>query len=360
MKIEKERISSTQLIFLIIGLAESETLTSAFISGITKQNTWIVWLIGFVIILFMLFIYTSLNNKFPRKSLIEINDLVYGHFLGKIISILYIMYFLYIVAANFRFIADFFSIYLFPQTDIAIFIIGVLIVSMYALKKGLEVIARSAIVIAILAVIVDITITILTLEYFRITNFLPVFQINLKEFVQGINLMVAIPIGEIIVFLMIFPCVNDVNQVKKSAFLGCIIGNIFFLMIILRNISVLGNIEAIHVLPSYQVARIINVGDIITRMEVLIAIILLFDEFLKICIFYYATAVSTAQIFKLKDYKILVIPIGIISVVFSISMFNSAVEHLYYASSIYPIYTLLFIIIFPVLSFIIASIRKHR
>lgn len=358
MKIEKEMISSTQLIFLIIGLIECETLTAAFISGITKQNTWIVWLIGFVIILFMLFIYTSLNNKFPRKNLIEMNDLLYGRFWGKIVSALYIYYFLYIVSANFRFIADFFSTYLFPEVDTIVFAIGISIVSMYALKKGLEVIARSATVIAILAMLVDVTITILTLKNFNLSNFFPVFQINLKEFVHGINLMVSIPIGEIMVFLMIFPCVNDTKQVKKSAFLGCIIGNIFFLMIILRNISVLGNIEGIHVLPSYQVARLINIGGIITRMEVLIAIILLFNEFLKICIFYYATVKSTAQVFKLKDYKILVIPIGIISLVLSISMFSSAVEHMNYASSIYPIYTLLFIIIFPIISFIIASIKK--
>lgn len=360
MKTEGERISSIQLIFLIIGLIECETLTAAFISGITKQNTWIVWLIGFVIILFMLFIYTSLNTKFPRKNLVEINDLVYGCFLGKIVSTLYIFYFLYIVSANFRFIADFFSTYLFPEVDITVFAIGVSIVSMYALKKGLEVIARSATVIAILAMFVDVIITILTLKYFNLSNFFPIFQINLKELVQGINLMVSIPIGEVMVFLMIFPCVNDIKQVKKSAFLGCTIGNIFFLMIILRNISVLGNIDSIHVLPSYQVAKLINIGGIITRMEVLIAIILLFNEFLKICIFYYATVESTAQIFKLKDYKILVIPIGIISVVFSISMFSSAVEHLNYASSIHPIYTLLFIIIFPIISFIIASIKKYR
>lgn len=358
MKIE--RISSIQLIFLIIGLIECETLTAAFISGITKQNIWIVWLIGFVIILIMLFIYTSLSNKFPRKNLVEINDLVYGGFLGKIVSTLYILYFLYVVCANFRFIADFFSTYLFPDIDISVFCIGVSIVSMYALKKGLEVIARSATIIAILAMMVDITITILTLKYFDLSNFLPVLQIKPKEFIQGVNLMVAIPIGEIMVFLMIFPCVNDIKQIKKSTFLGFIIGNIFFLMIILRNISVLGSIDVLQALPSYQVAKLINIGDIITRMEVLIAIILLFNEFLKICIFYYATVLSTAQIFKLKDYKILVIPIGIISVVFSISMFDSAVEHLYYASSVYPIYTLLFVIIFPVISFIIASIKKYK
>lgn len=360
MNIKNSRISSTQLEFLIIGLIECESLTAAFISGITKQNTWVVWLVAFLIVLLMILVYTSLSERFPRKSLIQINDLIYGRYFGKIISALYIYYFGYIVAANFRYIADFFSTYIFPQTSVDIFIIAVAVVSMYAVKKGLEVIARSATVIAIIAVIVDIIITLFTLKHFSFSNFLPMFQMNLKEFIQGVNLMIAIPIGEVIVFFTIFPYVNKIEQIKRSTFSAFIIGNLLFLSIILRNTFVLGSLDSIHVLPSYQVARIIDIGRIITRMEVLIAIVLLFNEFLKISIFYYTTVSLLAQFFKLKSYKSLVIPFGIISVVFSIIMFDSTTENVYYASSIYPIYAIPFIIIIPIISLIIASIKERN
>jgi spore germination protein KB len=357
MKIEKGIISSSQLIFLIIGLLQASTLTAAFISGITKQNTWLVLLAGFTIMLFLLLVYTSLSRKYPDRNLIEMNSTIYGRYFGKGISILYISYFWFAIPANLRFIADFFSTYLFGETDIIVFIIAITIVCIYTIRKGIEVIARAGFILSVLSIIVAIFITVITIENIRLSNFLPLFQINLKELVQGINLMISIPFGEIVVFLMIFPYVNHIKQVKKSAFWGLTVGGIYFFSIILRNIAILGNIGSIHVLPSYQVARLINVGEVITRLEILVAVALLFNVFLKICIFYYATVLSIAQVFKLKSYKPLVIPVGIISIILSISMYSSSVEEAY-QTNIYSVYVIPYIIIFPIISWIIASIKK--
>lgn len=358
MKIEKGIISGPQLTFLIIGLLQASTLTAAFISGITKQNTWVVLLVGFTIMLLLLLVYTSLNKKFPDRSLIEINNELYGRYLGKAISVLYIWYFWYIVAANFRFTADFFATYLFSETDISVFIVILAIICTYAIKKGIEVIARVSFVLGILTITIAILITVLTIKEIRLANFLPLFEINSKVFIQGTNLMISIPFGEIVVFLMFFPYVNDIKQVKKSAFMGLIIGGIFFLTVILRNIAVLGNIGSIHFFPSYQVARLVNVGEFITRIEILIALVLIFNEFVKICIMYYATVLSIAQFFKLRSYKSLVIPVGIISIVLSIIMFASPAEHANFVANIYVIYVIPVVIIFPIISLLIASIRK--
>ncbi|WP_026881529.1 GerAB/ArcD/ProY family transporter [Clostridium akagii] len=357
MKIEKGIISSSQLMFLIIGLIQASTLTSAFISGITKQDTWIVLLAGFIICLFLLWIYTSMSKKFPGKNLIEINGKIYGEYFGKIMGILYIYYFWFIIPANLRFITDFFSTYLFPETDNVVFAIITIIICIYTVKKGIEVIARSGFILAILSIIVCIFITIVTIKDMRLSNFLPFFQVNFKEFIEGTNLIISIPFGEIIVFLMIFPYVNHIKQVKKIAFGGLIIGGILFFNVIFRNTAILGNIAGIQVIPSYQVAKNINIGNVIERMEVLIAVVLLFNVFLKICIFYYATVLSIAQVFKLRCYKPLVIPVGVISVILSMTMFPSTVDEVY-AASIYSVFVIPFIIIFPVISLIIASIRK--
>lgn len=359
MKIEKGIISGSQLTFLIIGLLQASTLTAAFISGITKQNTWLVLLVGFTITLFLLLVYTSLSEKFPDENLIEINSVIYGRYLGKVISILYILYFWYIVAANFRFTADFFSTYLFPETDISVFIVILAIICIYTIRKGIEVISRASFVLGILTITIAILITAFTIKNMNLSNFLPLFQINFKELIQGTNLMISIPFGEIVTFLMIFPYVNDMKQVKKYSFMGLIIGGMYFLIVILRNIAVLGNIGSIHFLPSYQVARLINVGEVITRMEILIAVILLFNEFVKICIMYYATVLSIAQFFKMRSYKPLVIPVGIISIVLSIIIFDSPVELAHFAATIYVIYVIPVIIIFPAISLIIAYIKKY-
>jgi len=343
--------------FLIIGLFQASTFTAAFISGITKQNTWIVLIAGFIISLLLLLVYTSLSKKFPEKNLIEINDVIYGRYFGKVISILYICFFGLIIPATLRSIGDFFSTYLFPETDISVFQIAIAMICIYTIKKGIEVIARAGFILTTLTIMVSIFIFIVTIKDMHLSNFLPLFQINLKEFVQGTNLMISIPFGEIIVFLMIFPYVNDIKQVRKSAFLGLILGGIFLLIIILQNIAILGNIDSIQMLPSYQVAKNIDIGEIITRGEVLIAVILLFNVFLKICVFYYATVLSIAQFFKLRSYKPLIIPVGIIGAILSLSMYNSTVDEVY-SSNIYSVFVIPFIILFPIISLIVAYLRK--
>ena len=121
----------------------------------------------------------------------------------------------------------------FTEVDISVFIIILTITCIYTLKKGLEVIARVSFILGIVSIITAVFITILTIKDMHLSNFLPLFQINLKEFVQGTNLMMSIPFGEIVVFLMIFPYVNDIKKVKKSAFIGLIAGSIFFLSVIL-------------------------------------------------------------------------------------------------------------------------------
>lgn len=359
MKVEKGIISSSELMFLIIGVIESSTLTASFISGVTKQDTWVILLVSFVIMLFLLFVYVSLSKKFPNKNLIEINDLIYGRHFGKVMSLLYIYYFWFIIPANVRFIADFFSTYLFPETDVSLFIILIAFACMYTIKKGLESIARSGAIIAILVIIISLIITMFTIKYVRLSNFLPMLQINLKEFIEGINIIISIPFGEIIVFLMIFPYVNDQKKVRKAAFLGFCIGAVYLFIIVVRNTSVLGSIGAIHVLPSYQVAKLINIGEALTRMEILIAVTLLFDMFLKICIFYYATVLSIAHFFKMRSYRPLVVPVGIISIVLSISMYDSSVEEAYQAG-MYSVFVIPFIVLIPIISLIIASIKKPR
>lgn len=357
MKIEKGIISSTQLMFLIIGLLQGSTITVAFISGITKRNTWIVLLTGFIIALFLLLVYTSLSKKYPDKNLIEMNSVIYGHYLGGFMSILYIYFFWFLIPSNVRRISDIYGTYLLPETDISVFIIIIILVCIYTIRKGVEVIARVGFILSVMIFISSILITVFSINNMNLSNFLPLFQINLKEFIQGTNIMVSIPWGEMVIFLMIFPYVDDKKQIKKFSFWGLIMGSIYFLVVILRNTAVLGNIESILVLPSYQVTRFINIGEIFTRMEIWAGIILLIDSFSRICLFYYATVLSIAQFFKLRSYNPLVIPVGIISVVLSITMYSSPMEEAYYVS-IYSIYAITFVILFPVLSLIIACIKK--
>ncbi len=142
MMIEKGKISSSQLLFLILGMIQGSTLTLAFVNQITTQNTWIIALTGLIATLPLAMVYITLSNRFPGRNLMEINESVYGHYLGKFISIMYISYFFLIVPYNLRFMGDFLTSFLFPETPMIVFIILFALLCSWAVRSGIEVISR--------------------------------------------------------------------------------------------------------------------------------------------------------------------------------------------------------------------------
>lgn len=360
MKVEKGIMSGKQLMFLIIVHLQASTLAIAFIAGIANQSLWIIILFTFFFMFIFFWIYLKISFRYPGKNLIEINDILYGKIIGKLISLLYIYFFWYVAAANLRFIADFFSTFLYQGISISVFIISAAVALIFAVRKGLEVLGRLAVPLGILSIISTFFITIFTIKDWHLKNFLPIFNIELIKAVQSANLMIAIPFGEMIVFMMFFPYVNDQKKVKKYFYLGYIIGFISLISVIMRNTAVLGNITSLYLLPSFQVARLINVGEIIVRAEIIISIVLLFNSFIKICIFQYASVIGLAQLFKMRYYKPLVLPIGVLMSIFAVSMFSSSTEHGYIGANLHPIYALQFIIIIPIISLILMYIKKIK
>lgn len=358
MSIEKGRVSSSQLMFMVIGLIQGSIITLSFLYGVTKQNTWVVMLTGLFISLIMIYIYVTIMNIFPQRNIIEINNIVFGEVIGKIISIFYIIHFFFIIPRNLRLIGDFSTLYLLIGTPFIVIIAAFTLICAYAVRNGIEVIARCTVILVIIIFLISFVMILLLLKDMRFDKFLPLFQFSLKEFIQGNHIMLTVPFSEVCLFFMIAPYTNKITEVKNSILYGTIIGGIYILIITIRNMSVLGILAYNDLFPTYQVARIINIGNIITRMEVLVAMILFFSLFTKICLFYYASLLSIAEFFKLKTYKALVFPCGIIIICISTIIYNNPVEHLYIDANVYPVYSFPTVVLIPIITLIVAKVRN--
>lgn len=357
MKIEKGIISSSQLMYMIIGFIQGGSLTLAFVSDITKQNTWIVVITSCILIIPMALIYTNLANKFPGKNLVEINDIIYGRYFGKCISLFYSALFLLLITLNITFVSDALVNYLFPGTPIIVFYIIFTVLCAYAVHCGIEVIGRCAPILVIVSYIITIITIIMLFKEMDLHNFLPIFNLNLKQFINGNHVFISKPF-DISVFLMIYSTVNEEKKIKKSTIRGVIIGTAFILLTAIRSTAVLGNLESTRVSPSYDVVGIIDIAQVFTRLEAFIIIIILLSLFIKTAIFYYATVLSIAQIFNLHSYKPLIMCIGIICINLSVFIFSSPSEHNYNAANIYPVFIIPFQILIPLLSLILTHFRK--
>ena len=107
MQIDKGKISGIQFMFTVACFIQSSSLLTSFFTSITKQDSWIVVILGFVMSIPSLLIYTYIMKIFPDKNLMEINNIVFGPIIGKVVSVLYLWFFLTLSALNTKDLGDF-------------------------------------------------------------------------------------------------------------------------------------------------------------------------------------------------------------------------------------------------------------
>ena len=169
--------------------------------------------------------------------------------------------------------------------------------------------------------------------------------------------MTSVPFGELVIFLIISASLQDEKHILKGMFTGLLVGSFSILVVTLRNTAVLGSTESILISPSFQSARLIDLGTLFTRMDLLIGIGQTIMFFIKCSLFYYAIVVSVSQLFGLKTYYSLILPIGAIEVILALTIFQSSVEHHLTTISAGVIYSIPAIYIIPPLSLLISKLR---
>lgn len=360
MGIEKEKISSSQLTFLLAGFVMSSALTVAFIQSVTKQNTWQVIVSGTALAFVWTWMYLKLVQMYPGKNMVEIHELVYGSRLGKVICGINIIWFMLLTPQHLRHVGDFFLAYFMPETPMVAIVIPFTLLCVWTSRKGLEVIARVSVILVIITTIVNILIFALLLKDIKLTNFLPLFELSWRDFIQGTNIVYSIPYSDLLALMVIIPSLNKLKEAKKAVYLGMTVGAGTILFVTVQYIAVLGVTATIMTAPFLEAVRLINVAKIFTRLEVLVAIMLLNLVFMKVSILLYVTELSLAHLFRLRTYLPMGFPVGIICISLSILFFNSTMEQGYWGTNIWPIFALPFLVLHPVLSLLIAKIRTRK
>jgi len=357
MTIERGKISCFQLFFLCLGFFQGSELTLAFASGVTKQSTWLAVSGGFCLSIPLFLVYLNLAKKFPNKNLVQIHDLVYGPYLGKLVSFLYIWLFLSLISLNLRFFGDFFLTFIMPETPLIVFVIAMTCACAWAVNRGLESFARTVIFYVLVFTAIFILNTLLLTGKMSPLNLSPIIAVPGKILFKGMLTIAAVPFLETIVFMMIIPYAGSPSRVKKDYGAALATAAVFLMVTCLRNAMVLGDQYPLVTSSTFETIRLINLAKVFTRMELLAALGLLLAQFIKITVFYYGTVLSLAQTLNLRSYQPLIWPVGGLAAGLAVLAFGSNIEQGYSGSHYHPIYTIPFEFIIPAITLLVAKLR---
>ncbi|MFZ5943012.1 MAG: GerAB/ArcD/ProY family transporter [Bacillota bacterium] len=359
MKLEGGEISNLGLFFLVVGF----TWGSAILTSPATQagsDGWLVSLAGMLAGLVAAYIFTSLAGYFPGSTLTEINRQVYGPLLGGLFSIAYIFYFLLLSTLILRTFSDFWVGFIFPATPDFILDILFVLVCASAVRNGIEVITRCSVFMVPLTFLLFLFTISLSIKDIDLTNFFPIFDLPVKEFIKITHHMAVFPYGETIVFIVVLAFLNNNSKTGRIPVLGGIVfAGLSLTMLIMRNIGLLGETLSIGVYGSYTAVRMINIGEVFTRIEIFVALNFLAMGFVMLSVFYYAAVLSTGELLKMRTYLPLVLPMGIVLIVLNTIEFESMLERIQFSADITPWLGLFFQFFFPLVTLVLGKMKKR-
>lgn len=356
------RLSKHQL-FTLMFIFEVGS-TTLFALGINaKQDAWIVILAAMLIGLGYVWIYTELFYAFPDKNYTEIIIKILGKKLGVILALLYILDSLWHLARNVREFSELINMTILPETSLWVIVFIFIFVSVYALSKGIEVLARASEimmpVLLIFMLLIFVFVIISGNADFR--RLMPVLGNGIMPVIKTLPSVVMFPFGEILVFLMYWHYVNDKSVIRKTTMKAILGSGILLCISLIMDITVLGvQYTSIATIPLVETIKVINIGNIITNIDAIGILIILFGGFFKMSIYLNAIVLIISTVFNIKNNKLILILFSIFLMWFSIVFEPSYAYHKWMFPFDVHYYEIFYSNIFPPILLMIYWIKKKR
>ncbi|WP_143765036.1 GerAB/ArcD/ProY family transporter [Paenibacillus odorifer] len=315
--LEKGKISTRQLTILVMFLTigDSILVIPPSTSHYARQNAWISALIGMIVGLLAIYMYSKFVKLYPKLTLIEAIQKAFGKWIGTILSFLTLMYFLIVTVGSMRELSEFVTSEILPRTPIPAVLILFMVIVIMATRLGIEVIGRAGEIFTPMIIILFLILTVAIIPQMEIVRLLPILEDGIKPVLRGSISITAYTFIEPVVFLMFLPYVNQQQKITKGLLQGCFLGGIIIFLTVTISILVLGpDLTTRDIYPSYNIARRISVGGFFERVEAMIALLWMLTLFIEVTLYFYAFVLGLSQLFKLKEYRVLTLPTGLILV----------------------------------------------
>ncbi|MEH6995830.1 GerAB/ArcD/ProY family transporter, partial [Neobacillus drentensis] len=185
---------------------------------------------------------------------------------------------------------------------------------------------------------------------------LPLFDAGVMPLIKGAFTMNGW-FSEFFMIIFLLPFLVDKNKGRRRGFQTILAVTLTIVVVNITVLFVLGNTSASKAYPLITAWRYISFADFFENLESIAMAVWVAGAFIKISVFYYVSAIGTAQWLNLSDYRPVIWPLGILMIEFgfwslpsSMEVSRNAVPFLFYAPLLQTFV--------PLILLLIAVIRK--
>lgn len=356
---QKEQITDKEAICILIMFITGSSLIIG-IGGEAKNDAWISGIVGIIMAIPMLLIYSRILSLFPGKDLFDILNIIFGKILSKIISLIYIWYAFHLGALVLRNFGEFMNIVAMPETPMLMQILCLGGICIVAVRLGIEIIGRTIVYFIPLLFSIIVVVHLLVIPQLHFQYLKPILGNGIRTILNGSFSTFSLPFAETVIFICIFNSLKTKKSPYKVYFWGLLISGSIIIITTIRNIAVIGNMLDSFYFPSYEAVSMITVGNFLQRIEVSVSAIFIFGAFIKASICLLAACKGIGKMFNLKDYRSIAIQVGLLMIYFSYTIYDNVMEMRYWAFKVYSYYAFPMEVILPLIIWMLAEIKARN
>ncbi|MDO6654272.1 endospore germination permease [Anaerobacillus sp. 1_MG-2023] len=357
----KEIINTRQFSWLVALyiIGSSILIIPAGLAAVAKQDAWISAIVSIGVGTLLVVFYGYFMKKFPDMTIVEASEKVLGKWIGQIASLMFFSFLFLLAALVLRNIGDFLTTQILIETPLYIIFTIFMIIVIMGASLGIETIARACEIFFPWVFCLLILLTILLMPEMQFEAIKPIMENGVKPIIRASIPFIGLPFLELVAFLMIYRHVDKHNKLSISFLKGTAMGSVVLFVIICATILVLGaDFTARYTYPTYILAKKISIGKIVERIEVIVAIVWMLSIYFKLVLLFYTSARTLTQIFRVQNYRLLLFPLGIGSLVLAQISYPDIIYMQDFVSKTWTLYASIYGIGFPMLLILVAKSRK--
>lgn len=352
-------VSSRQMILMLVLFMFGSSVVLG-VNSDTRQDSWICLLVGAVLCIPVFLLYARIVKLMGDVDFFTCIINWLGEVFGRIVIALLVWYYLYLAAVVLRNFSEFMEIVAMPETPQIPMMISLVLVIAYLCKSRIQVIAQWVVTTFYITISIVIISMIATVAYMQINYLLPILEHTPTEIMKSSVQVFAFPYAECVVFLPLISAVKHANPYK--IFLkGLGFSTVILLLVVLRNILCIGSyLMVAEYFPSYSCARIMEIGNFLSRIEGTISINFIVAGVTKATLCVYSGTLGAAKLLNIPNkLDLIIMPICLFTLMLCAVSYSDAIQ-MFNFLDIYPYYSIPFQVGLPVLIWLAAEWKSRN
>ncbi len=356
---QKEMISASQAKCIIATFILG---SSMILGGSTEaaQDSWISLLMAAVYFIPVALIYARIMRLYPEKDIFCILEILFGKIAGKALIVLFTWYALHLTSLVLSNFTQFIVTTAMPETPPLALSIIMILVTAYIAVSGIETLGKWALVTLPIIILIVVFTIIASIQQMDFSHIQPVMAHSFSDISSTSFTIFTFPFAESVLFLGVAGSIKIKSSPYKTYIYGVMLGALFLLLAMLRNIELLGPaLIQQKYFPSFSAARVIYIGDYFARIEGTVSMNYILSGISKTALSLLVASKGIAHLFGIKQYRLIVVPVALLAVALRAILFTNAMQMSDFVK-VYQYYAVPFQIIIPLLVWIAAEIKTRR